>query len=427
MSDFKLTSISDGVQLVDIKTNRFKTNDISISFCTQLESEKKASANAVLISLLSRTNCHYRTISEFNKKLGALYGAQISGVVSKSAENQVLTVICSCIADKFAFDDVKISKEVFQLLIDLIFHPNVDENGYFYQSDIDREKRVVAEKLEAEKNEKRVYSLRQLEKNMFKDEPYSINAYGNIEAVKNLTKEDLKSALDNLVKTARVQIVTIGNADTASIIDLAQNSFGKINRAYKPLKPAVFIPKADKVNTVEERIPVKQGKLLLGFRVNAVPDDELTSAMRAFCDIFGGGPYSKLFANVREKLSLCYYCSARYDRRKSNIIIQCGCEEENMDKAIDEILAQLAEIANGNFDEEFKSSKMGLTDSIISVDDDIMSASSWYLSQIADDDIVSPKESADRHMRVSKAEVMECANRLSLDTIYKLVSTKEGE
>lgn len=427
MSDFELTAINDGVELVDIKTNRFKTNDICISFCTPLKDVKTASANAVLISLLSRTNKEYSNISEFNKKLGVLYGAQIRGVISKSAENQVLTIICSCLADKFAIDETKISSEVFKLLIDLISNPNIDNDGCFYQSDIEREKRVIIEKLEAEKNEKRVYSLRRLEQNMFKNEPYSINVYGSAQEVESLTKEDLKTALENLIKTAKVQIVTIGNADTNSITELAKGFFDKVHREFTPLKPAVFIPKAENVNTVEERIPVKQGKLLLGFRVDVPPQDNLTSAMRAFCDVFGGGPYSKLFANVREKLSLCYYCSARYDRRKSNIIIQCGCEEENMDKAIDEILVQLDEIAKGNFDAELKSSKMGLTDSILSVDDDSLNISSWYLSQIADSEMITPRQSADKHLNVSKAEVMQCAKRLSLDTVYKLVSTKEGE
>ena len=59
-----------------------------------------------------------------------------------------------------------------------------------------------------------------------------------------------------------------------------------------------------KVKEVTERIDVKQGKLILGFRVNLKPDDELTPAMRSFADVFGGGPYSRLFTKVREEMSL---------------------------------------------------------------------------------------------------------------------------
>lgn len=45
-------------------------------------------------------------------------------------------------------------------------------------------------------------------------------------------------------------------------------------------------------------------------------------------DVFGGGPYSRLFMNVREKLSLCYYCSARLIRGKGIIVIQSGIEKK---------------------------------------------------------------------------------------------------
>jgi predicted Zn-dependent peptidase len=130
---------------------------------------------------------------------------------------------------------------------------------------------------------------------------------------------------------------------------------------------------------------------------------------------------------VREKLSLCYYCSARFDRRKNCLIIQCGCEEENMDKAVNEILNQLKEIESGNFDEEFASSKIGLSDNINSVNDDSISLSSWYSTQISDSEIVSPSQSSNDNNGVTKEQVQKCASLLSLDTVYKLVSTKEGE
>ena len=105
------------------------------------------------------------------------------------------------------------------------------------------------------------------------------------------------------------------------------------------------------------------------FRADVKPKDDLAKAMRSFTDIFGGGPYSKLFANVREKMSLCYYCSARYTRLKSCILVQCGCLEENMDKAVNEILHQLDVIKSGDYEEEFNSSRMALVDAVGAVCD----------------------------------------------------------
>ncbi len=166
---------------------------------------------------------------------------------------------------------------------------------------------------------------------------------------------------------------------------------------------------------------------MLGFRVNLKPEDESTYAMRSFADIFGGGPYSRLFTKVREEMSLCYYCSARYVRQKSFILVQCGCEEENMDKAVAQILKQIDEIKNGNFDYEFSASKIGLTDSINSVYDTPESLEGWYVLQITDKHLSSPSESAARNNAVTKEQVIACANRITLDTVYRLVSEKEGK
>lgn len=426
MKDFKTICVASGVQIVSAPANRFKTNEISISFCTPLSAET-ASRNALCANLLARTTKKYPTLSEFNKKLAMLYGASVTCSVVKLGENQLLTLNASSLDDRFSFENDIISVDAFNLLMSMVFDANVDENGLFYPQDIDREKRLLAEKIESEENEKRIYSLRRLEQIMFDGEPYAVNRYGSVDAVKAVTADDLKSALEYFKTNAKIQITVVGNADVNAIADLAKQYFSTLRRDYIAPQKAVFVPTADSVNTVEERIDVKQGKLVLGFRVNLQSDFKPVPEMLAFSDIFGGGPYSKLFLNVREKLSLCYYCSAKYDRRKSSVIIQCGCEEENMDKAVEEILNQLADIKNGSFDDAFASSKIALADTLNGAYDDSLTLSSWYLAQIADDEIISPADSASNIAAVTKQQVQDCADLLTLDTIYKLVGNKEGE
>lgn len=426
MKDFKTICVAPGVQIVSAPANRFKTNEISIGFCTPLSAET-ASRNALCANLLARTTKKYPTLSGFNKKLAMLYGASASCSVIKLGENQLLSVNISSLDDRFSFENDKISVDSFNLLMSMVFDANVDENGLFYPSDIEREKRLLIEKIESEENEKRTYSLRRLEQIMFDGEPYSVNRYGSVDSVNAVTANDLKDALDYFKTNAKIQITVVGNADIKGIADSANKYFSSLSRDYIAPKKAVFVPKADKVNTVEERIDVKQGKLVLGFRVDCQSDFKSVPEMMMFGDVFGGGPYSKLFLNVREKLSLCYYCSAKYDRRKSNVIIQCGCEEENMDKAVDEILNQLDSIKNGSFDDAFESSKIALSDVLNGVYDDSLSLLNWYLSQIADDEIISPADSAGKIAAVTKQQVQHCAELLTLDTIYKLVGNKEGE
>lgn len=424
--DFNYKDIDEGISLVSVNATQFKTNEIAIALALPLKKET-ACANALMINLLARKNAKYPTLLELNKKLAGLYGAELSATVSKLGECQVLQLGITCIDDRFSLDSESISLNCIELLASLLFEPKLDENGCFYSEDIETEKRILIEKLKAEENEKRTYVLRQTEKLMFKDEPYAINRYGDIEGIEALTPDDIKNAWQNALSTAKIMATVVGSADNDRVLSLLSDAFSKIERNYTELPEAVFIPESFEVKEHMERIDVKQGKLVLGFRVNMKPDDKLTPAMRSFCDIFGGGPYSKLFANVREKLSLCYYCSARYTRLKSMILIQCGCNEENMDKAAEEILNQLEAIKNGDFEEEFKSSKISLTDSIMSVNDTLEMLEGWYASQITDDKIKSPLQSAEENNAVTMEQIKHCASLLSLDTIYKLSSTKEAE
>lgn len=427
MSDFIKKELCPGAELVSVPAHRFKTNEISVSFLCPLTDSKTASINAVLINMLSHTGAEYPAMEELNKRLAYLYGASLRAGVSKTGENQMLSLSITSLDDRFSLMGKSIALECAELLFSLIFKPNFDDKGDFCQIDIQREKRLVAEKIESEENEKRIYSLNRAQQIMFKGEPFSINKYGTVDDVNCITAAELKDAYKNLIEKSKVRFTVVGSCDTTDVEQMLKEKFASVKRNYVKPQPAVFIPEALKVNNAEERIDVKQGKLVLGFRVNMKSDDKNTEAMRAFCDVFGGGPYSKLFANVREKLSLCYYCSAQYNRRKSCIMIQCGCEEENMDKAVNEILNQLEEIKKGNFDEEFASSKIGLTDMMNGVKDDSLSLLSWYSMQIADDETVSPAQSAEKNDNVTKEQIQRCANLISLDTVYKLTCIKEAE
>ena len=170
---------------------------------------------------------------------------------------------------------------------------------------------------------------------------------------------------------------------------------------------------------------IRQGKLVLGFRVDMRPGDPLAPAMRSFCDVFGGGPYSKLFMNVREKMSLCYYCSARFARQNSYIFIQCGCEEENMDKAVAEILHQLEIIRDGDCKAELESSRIAMIDALDGVADTPNGLENWYAARLLDDDFRTPAQVAEETRSVTVEQLQECAGRLSLDTVYRLVAEKE--
>lgn len=422
---YKVYEIAEGAEFVSVTADRFKTNELSISLALPLNKET-ASVNALMINLISRKTAKYPTILSLNKKLADLYGAVVLSSVSKLGDCQILKIGMTSVDDKFSLDNQSIALEGVRLLCDMLFNPRLDDSGCFLAEDIEAEKRILTEKIEAEENEKRTYALKQAEKLMYADDVYAVDRYGTIEDIKLIQCSDVLKAWRNALSSSRIFVTAVGSADADAIKDLLSSAFSQLDRKYENVIETNVISQCGDIKEKMERQDIKQGKLVLGLKTGIQPEDALSPAMRVFCDVFGGGPYSKLFANVREKMSLCYYCSARYVRAKGHIIIQCGCNEENMDKAVQEILNQLEIIKNGDFDEELKSSKMALSDMYKSVNDTPDAIESWYASQIIYNELKSPLQYADENNAVTKAQVQQCASLVTLDTIYKLAS-KEAE
>ncbi|MCQ5003442.1 insulinase family protein, partial [Escherichia coli] len=67
-------------------------------------------------------------------------------------------------------------------------------------------------------------------------------------------------------------------------------------------------------------------KLNLAYHFPVFYRDENYYAALVMNGILGGTPYSKLFANVREKASLAYYASSQLRLFSSHLAIQTGID-----------------------------------------------------------------------------------------------------
>ena len=165
----------------------------------------------------------------------------------------------------------------------------------------------------------------------------------------------------------------------------------------------------------------------MGFSSKMSGNDDKTLPLMVMTDIFGGGPYSRLFSNVREKMSLCYYCSASAVRQKGLITVESGVETENCEKAEKEILNQLEIVKKGEFsDFEFESSIKSITDSLNSYNDSQRAIDSWYTLKINNSELYSPANIAEKVSYIKRDDVIKAANGVKLHTVYKLLP-KENE
>ena len=165
----------------------------------------------------------------------------------------------------------------------------------------------------------------------------------------------------------------------------------------------------------------------MGFSSDMCGDDDVSLPLMVMTDIFGGGPYSKLFANVREKMSLCYYCSASSVRGKGLITVDSGVEAENADKAQKEILAQLDAVKNGDFaDFEYEASLKSLRDSLNSYNDSQVLLDTWYALKAGNKALYSPEEIGEKISAITREDIINAAKGVKLHTVYKLLPKEEN-
>ncbi len=416
--------IANGVRACFVKADHFKTNIMSVQIVLPLDSDMEA--NSLLCYMLRRRNAKYSTMTLLNKRLAELYGASLACGISRNGDSQDICFRIVSVSDRFSLSGEAISKECAELLIDVLFNPKL-ENGKFCEEDIELEKRLLLEKIDSEFSEKRIYAKERLVEEMFKGKKYGLGRFGNRDEIKNVTSERLVKAWKSYLENAVIQFVFVGETDNG-IVSLLKEKFSSIDRSSVVKIETEFEPVAKEVKKVDEKLAVKQGKLVMGFRAGTESAEDNFFTTRVMIDMFGGGPYSKLFMNVREKMSLCYYCSARFVRDKGIVLVQSGIEDENEKKATDAILAELENMKKGNFtEEEIENSKKGLTDAYLSVGDTPESIDAWISARTLEENIDLPQDFAEKIKDVTAEDIRLAAEKVTLDTIYMLSGNGETE
>ncbi|MBQ1839608.1 MAG: insulinase family protein [Ruminococcus sp.] len=418
MSNIQRIRLGDGVWFSDVRDSRFKTMKISANLIVPLSAEN-AAANALICGVLSRSCKAYPDFTALSKKLSFLYGAELNASVRKAGDNQVLTLSASGLDDRYTLDGESVARELSLLLCGVIFEPNLQGEA-FVPGEVEQERRQLLDLIDSECNDKRIYANAQLVSRMCAGEVFGMKRYGTAETIRAATPQSLYAAWRQLLKTAVFEIMYIGDSAPDRAVEVFRQAFEGINRAPVTAQTEVIRAAAQPQHFTEE-MDVVQSKLVMGFRAGtALPDREIYATM-LMCAILGGTANSKLFCNVREKQSLCYYCGSRYDKMKGIVFIDSGVEGENIEKLEAGVLHEIEDMKNGVItDFEIEATKMAVINAYHTSDDTVSGIESWYAAQLFDDSWKSIEEMAALINGVTKEEIVAAANRLTLDTVYVL-------
>ena len=421
----KIYSLSDGAEGLFIKNERFNTTSVSFNFYLPLSGDT-AAEYALLPFMLTTCGADYPDFSVLNFKLSRLYGARLDASAEKLGDYQLLRMRISVIDDKYTFESESLLSRATDMLLSLVFKPKA-ENGVFCEEDLKREKRKAVEHIKGEISEKRIYAKNRLIEEMYKGEAYGVPKCGTVESVEKITGESLFKAWENMLKKAFIRVQVIGASLPSRFFEgIAEKLSGLERGEITDCKLNKPTPARETPNEITERMSVKQGKLVMGFSSEMCGDDDLSLPLMVMTDIFGGGPYSRLFANVREKMSLCYYCSASAVRSKGLITVDSGVEPQNADKAKTEILNQLDIVKRGEFtDFEYEASLKSLRDSLNSYNDSQVTLDTWYALKAGNKTLYSPEEVAAKIAEITREDIVNAAKGVKLHTVYRLLPKEE--
>ncbi len=416
MSNIKTERIAEGVNLRLAPARQFKTNRISVFFHVPVKRETVTKIS-LLRQVMKRGSKNYPTLTDIAVKLEDLYGASLLGGIRKKGDGELFYFTVEYIADRFVGENI--TRRAAELLNEVVLKPLIKDGG-FDKEYLEQEKNNLKNYIEGIVNDKREYAQLRLMNEMFDDEPYGIFEYGYIEDFDAITPQSLYEFYKEIIAKAKIEIFVSGTFENDAVAAEIKDIFRFPDRSCEEVRTNMAKDR-EAVKKVTETMDVSQSKLCLGLSCNIGYDDPEYYALVLFNGIFGGSPVSKLFNNVREKLSLAYFVFSRVDKMKSFMLISSGIETENYQKAYDEIMLQWGKMLDGDFSrDEFEAAKKYLKNSLNSMKDSISAMEDYYMSQI----VCKTDESLDAVIEkigeVTPQMVIDVGRKIKLNTIYFL-------
>lgn len=371
--------IMDNVYLTYIPSEKFKTSFLSAQMVVPMAKET-AALNALLVNVLSRGTVNFPDMAAISRRLDELYGARLEPVVRKKGDNQVFGFLASCVDDRLLPDSEHILESLADLLGELFTNP-ATRKGRLRGDYLESERANLADLIRSDVNDKRSYAARRLIEEMCAGEPYGLRRLGTAAEVEKISLQKLNSHYQLILPRARMELYYCGCASQQRVVGMMRRAFAALPRHNAmEIAPTLRGAMPSECRYVEESMDVTQGKLCIGFRTDS-QDIAATMLMNA---MYGGTSNAKLFLNVREKLSLCYYAGSSNHWKKGLITVSSGIEFENYQRAVDEILAQLDALKNGEWEDwELEGARSALRNSFRAVEDSAGAMEDFSIGQIA--------------------------------------------
>lgn len=422
--------ILPGVFLTCLKTEKFKTGLISLNLLTPL-TRQDAAKNALIPSVLRRGCASCPDLDAVSARLDELYGARIEPAVRKKGEIQCLGFWADFADDRYLpAGGERLLEQVAVFMGELLLDPNT-RGGLFLPEYVASEKEKLLQQIRGRVNDRIGYALFRLTELMCQTEAYAVDTLGGEEEAENIGYVALTKHYNELLSKCPVELFYCGSAGPERVEAAMRDALIALPRGEIDWELGTDI----RMNALEdaprrytEALDVSQGKLAVGFRLGECMNDPDPAAIRVMNAVYGGDSSSKLFMNVRERMSLCYFASSFCNIAKGLMYVVSGVDFENFEPALTEILAQLDAVRRGEItDEEFSAARSGVVSGLLAAADSPGSLEEFWLGQNLLGLEYGPEEMAALAEEVTPGDVTAIAAGIECDAIYFLTGSESED
>ena len=410
--------LAPGITLRCFADTRFKQGRLSIQII-RLQKADEAAMNALIPTVLLRGCEGHPDLRAITNRLDELYGASVGTMVRRIGDYQTTGFYCGFMEDRFAMDGDRILEPMVRFVGQLLLQP-LTENGGFLSGFTASEKKNLIATIESDLNDKRAYTMGKLLKTMCRADSFGVPRLGDKESVTGIDPVSLYRHYRHMLRVSPIELFYVGSTPAGRVAELLTQMFASVERAYEPL-PAQTPFHDTECSDETEQMDIVQGKLCMGFTTSILNTSAEFAAMQVLNTLFGAGMTSKLFMQVREKMSLCYAIGSGYYGSKGILTVSAGIDCDKEQAVRQEVLAQLDACRRGEITEqELNSAKEALLSSLRSVHDSPGAIESYYATAALSGAARSPALYMEQVQAVTAEDVAAAAKTVKLHSTYFL-------
>ena len=405
-----------------INTDKFKTITIKVVFSRPIKKDEITMRN-VLSDVLLQSSKNYESRRELTIKAEELYAADVFNNTQRIGNYILTSFNLQVLNDKYTEDGN--FEEAVKFLSEIIFNPDIKNNA-FKEDKLDLVLSNVKVALESLKEDATNYSLLRLMEAYDKDSPVSYRMVGYLEDIDKIKTDTLYEYYQKMIEYDYVDIYVVGDIENNTIQEIMKKYFKF--RKVKKIKPSYNIePKKTRKRRLlaKETIENNQSKLAIACTISKASKYEINYPLVLANIIYGGGPDSKLFKDVREKNSLCYSIYSYPVKLDNLLIISAGIDKENYNKSLELTTELLKDMKKGKFtDKDINIAKEYYNTACEEVEESEYKIINEYLSQ----EIlgVEPLEERVKIMNnVTKKDIVKVIKKIDMDTVFILEGVKD--